>query len=240
MSTLIHTRGIVFHKLKFSDTSLIVKIYTEDLGLRSYLLKGIRAKLKGKQVAFYSAMSLLDLVVYERGSKDLQHLKEVRSGHLYHRIPFNEARHAILLFINEVLYRAIREEESNPPLFSFIWDQMVLLDELTEVNPNFHLLFLLELSKHLGFSPDANYQPGTNSFSIREGSFCSSTASDESLLNPELSRCLFQLMQNGDAATFNNDTRRALLNALLDFFHYHLEGMSELKSQRVFEQVFKK
>ena len=43
------TRAIVLHCIKYSETSVIAKIYTEKLGMQSYMVKGVRAaKSKSK------------------------------------------------------------------------------------------------------------------------------------------------------------------------------------------------
>ena len=45
---LVSTEAIVLSYIKYSETSIIVKCFTESDGLKSYLIKGIRS-IKKKQ-----------------------------------------------------------------------------------------------------------------------------------------------------------------------------------------------
>lgn len=240
MSSLIHTRGLVFHRLRYSDNSLIVRIYTEKLGLRSYLVRNVRSKKGGHTAALFSSLAMLELVVYEREGKDLQHLREVRLEKPYLNIPFDESRHAIHLFINEILYRCIREEEPNPLLFSFLHQQMELLDDPEVSASNFHLAFLIQLSSFLGFGPVNNHDASHPYFNIRDGKFAYGPAGAQDHLDPGLSQWMARLMAQGaDIQNPGRGTRAALLGKLLDYYRFHLEGMGEVRSLQVLEQVFR-
>ncbi|MBE0640696.1 MAG: DNA repair protein RecO [Bacteroidales bacterium] len=240
MSALIHTRGLVLHRLRYSENSLIVRIYTEKLGLRSYMVRNARSKKGGHTAALFSALAMLELVVYEREGRDLQHLREVRLEKPYLSIHFNEARHAILLFINEILYRCIREEEANPLLFSFIHEQLDQLDRPEVPVSNFHLAFLIELSRFLGFGPVNDYDTAHPYFNMREGRFAYGPSGAEGLLEPVLSQWMARLMAQGaDLPNPGRGIRSALLCKLLDYYRYHLEGMGEVRSLQVLEQVFR-
>lgn len=240
MSSLIRTRGIVFHKLSYSDNSLIVKIYTEELGIRSYVVRGIRARRSGRASALFSPLALLDLIVYERSNRDLQHLKEVKLDEPYINIPFDEARHSILLFINEILYRCIREEEANPGMFAYLRTTLLRLDDPLVSVGNFHLAFLMEMSQFLGFSPEDNHSPINSCFSLREGCFRPHTALDDSLTDAASGSLFARLMREGEHITgMNAASRRLLLQQLLDYYRHHLEGMGEIRSHLVLEQVFR-
>jgi DNA repair protein RecO (recombination protein O) len=234
---LLKTRGIVLHRLRYSESSLIVKVYTEALGLRSYMLKGILGKTRGKSAGLYSGLSLLELVVYEQKRAGLQRIREARLAHHPQFIPFDPARQAIQLFLNEILLKCLREEAANPSLFTFLWDQLLCLD--TESNPgaSFHLYFLLLLSRHLGFGPDSRHQEGLV-FSLKEGGFRPSDSQDDSLLNPQLSEALYQLMSRGASCPMGQQTRRQLLQALLDYYRHHQEGLGEFQSNAVLAALF--
>ncbi|NCC45314.1 MAG: DNA repair protein RecO, partial [Clostridia bacterium] len=186
MESIIQTRGIVLHKLRYSDTSLIVKIYTEALGLQSYLIRGISGKRAPGKMAQFEPLSLLEVVAYNRLGHNLQYIKEVRSIHPYQNIPFDFVRNAILLFLNEILYKVIREEESNAPLFHYIWDMLIHLDQEATPVRDFPILFLIRLIPYLGFAPLDNADGSRKCFSMKEGSFFRQDSLDESLVAPQL------------------------------------------------------
>ena len=78
---------------------------------------------------------------------------------------------SIALFIAEVLYKCIREEEKNKTLFDFLHTSIQLLDEDSSGNNIFHLLFMIKLSKHLGFYPHNFKNTQKSYFDLREGLF---------------------------------------------------------------------
>ena len=106
------TRGIVLHSVTYSETSLVVKIYTEAFGLQSYLLKGAKGKRSSFRPVFFQPLNLLDAVVYKNEKTALQSMKEVQLAHPFRSIPFDIRKSSIALFLNEILYKSIREEEA--------------------------------------------------------------------------------------------------------------------------------
>ena len=168
---LHQTKGIVFHSIKYSETSVIVKIYTELFGIQSYLFKGIRSSKSKIRPGLFQSMTLLDLVVYHKENQSLQSVKEVHLSHPFRSIPFDIRKSSVALFINELAYKAIREEESNPGMFAFLWDACLRLDETEERVSFFHVEFAVMLMHHLGIFPNDNFAPGSPVFNLREGTF---------------------------------------------------------------------
>lgn len=241
MDGIIHTRGIVLYKLRYSDTSLIIKIYTEETGLQSYVIKGVGGKRSVGKMAQFEPLALLDVVAYKRAHHGLQYIKEVRSIHPYQSIPFDLTKNTILLFINEILYKVIREEEANPSLFHYIWDMLILLDnEETPLN-DYPLIFLIRLMPLLGFTPLDNAGGDRLCFSVSEGTFFKEDTLNESLTNPELSRWLLSLLRLPQPQLsipgMPGNMRRDLLQLLLDYCRNHLSGMGEIRSHLVLARV---
>ena len=167
---LIKTRGIVLQHFKYSETSLIVKIYTEELGLQSYMVKGSRSKKSTQKPAYFQPLSLVEMVVYYKENKQLQTIKEIKSAYSWHDIPFNAQKQTVLMFLDEILYKTLREESPNKKLFSFIYNSLHWFDLEKEYFINFHIFFLLQLSRFLGFYPKES--SGNNDyFDLREGCF---------------------------------------------------------------------
>ncbi len=157
---LHQTKGIVFHSLKYSETSVIVKIYTELFGIQSYLIKGLRSSGSKIKPGLFQPMTLLDLVVYHKEKQVLQSIKEVHLALPYQEIPFDIRKSSIALFLNELVYKTIREEEANPDLFEFIWNACLELDATQEPVNCFHLLFSVRFCHFLGiFLPHVTRMP---------------------------------------------------------------------------------
>jgi DNA repair protein RecO (recombination protein O) len=147
------TRGIVVSFIKYGDTSVIVKIFTREMGLRSYIVNGVRSSSKSNKMAFYQPLTLLELVVYEKEGKNLQRISEVKLHRPHHRIPFDFVRSAVAMFVAEVLARSVVEGYQNEAYYDFLEAAVDNLDSENAHLSHFPIVFLLEGSKMLGFPP---------------------------------------------------------------------------------------
>ena len=240
---MIHrTRGIVLHHLKYGDTSLIVTIYTETHGRRAFLVQGVYGR-KGKfHPSFFQPFSLLNLEVYINPKRDLQRIKEISFNTPLQSISFATTKSALALFICEILYKTIKEEEANTPLFAYLYHSIELLDLKESGVANFHLMFLIGLSKHLGFYPMDNFSEIDNLFDPANGRFYASLVSQSGGVDLILSRRVHEFLsssyQRMDEIPMNHKLRNELLNLLIEFYNLHLGGLSNIKSLSVLQSVF--
>ncbi len=240
---LIKTRGIVFRAIKYSETSLIVDIYTEERGLQKYIVNGVRSPKAPLKAALFQSMSLVELVAYARTDKSLNRIKEIRPAHVYQQLSFDVSRGALGLFITEVARNVIREPEANPTLFALLFQTYLHLDQCeTPVNNN-HLFFLLELASELGFSPGIESgEPPNFLFDLQEGLFCELAPSHPYHLSPELSTSLWQLLQsergNCYKVPLTRSERRGLLEGLLTFYRLHIENFQDVQTHLIYGRVF--
>lgn len=238
---LHETRGIALHATKFSETSNVVKIYTELFGLQSYLVKGVRKQNAKIRSGLFQPLTLLDLVVYHKEKSSLQTLKE--AGHLYpyQTIPFDIRKSSIALFINELVYKTIHEEDPHSELFSFLYQTCIYLDTIVDNFTSFHLVFSLQLTHYLGCLPQLNYS-GENLFmNLREGIFQSNAPEHPDFLNPSMSKMFFQLLQTpeGTCPLFQipAKTRDKLLEMILIYYRLHVPGFREIKSHHILHTI---
>ncbi len=234
------TRGIVLGTLRYRETSLIVRMYTEQLGLRSYLLNGVRTpprKAAPSRMALLQPLTLLDLVVYQRESaraeQPLQRISELRCAYTYQHIPLDFHKSGMAMFMAEVLGRTIREEaESNPGLFRFLWDSLLVFDGLAAHFENFHLQFLLQLSRFLGFFPESADHFYEEVFDT-EGWASVADAAEVAALRQLLHRPYAQPL--GLPLT----VRRSLLAHILVLYRRHVANFGELKSLGVLRELMR-
>ena len=164
-------RGIVLHTLKYGDSGMVVYLLTDSGGRQSYMVQGVRsARGHGSKLALFQPMFAVEFEGLESSRMQMHRFREVRSGIVLQSLPFDVRKSTIALFMAEVLYRLVKECEPNQRLFDFVWGSVAALDALDEGVANFHLWFLTNLSRFLGFSPGNAYLPGAW-FDIREGSF---------------------------------------------------------------------
>jgi DNA repair protein RecO (recombination protein O) len=240
---MIHkTRGIVLHQLKYSDTSLIVKIYTELLGLQTYLVKGARSKRSSFRSSHFQPLTMLDMVAYHREKNELQHLKEAEISEPFHSISSDLRKSTISLFLSEILMKALNEGEANTELFSFMGSSLQFLEMQEEGIEYFHLFFLSRLSLYLGFYPRGNPSKAGEFFDLREGKFSPAPPPHPDYLDRELGTKLYMLstLKAGEIPSLNMDksARSELLHAILLYYQIHLSGLGSIRSAEILQEVF--
>ena len=139
------SRAIVLHHLKYSETSIIVTLYTELFGRQSYIINGIRSSKSKSKTGLLQALFLLDIEAYHKVGRDVQRMKEFKLAEVYQSIPFDISTSTISLFIAELLSKVLRNEEPDPSVFDFIYDSLLYLDSMESGASNFHLWFLIKM-----------------------------------------------------------------------------------------------
>ena len=75
---------IVLSSLKYGDTSLIVKAFTYQFGVLSFMLKGVR-KRRGGVVALYQPASVLEANIVYREGKSLHGINQPKHVFVAHK-----------------------------------------------------------------------------------------------------------------------------------------------------------
>ena len=143
------TRGIVLNYIKYGDTSIICKIYTEQFGLQSYIINGIR-KSKSKNIGLFQPLNILDLVVYHKKTSGLQRIKESKLDYAYKTLHLDMKKISVCFFLSEFLTRISQNDDDQKDNFDFIKDSLIVFDRLEVNYSNFHIQFLIKLSKYFG------------------------------------------------------------------------------------------
>ncbi len=241
----LSTRGIVFRQTRYSDSSLVVKILTEELGLQSYMVKGARSPKAKIKSGLFQPLSLLELVVSHDEKKDLHHIREARIAEPFHSIHNDIRKSSILLFLDELLVRSIQEESANAGLFRFIYDHLVFLDRVPEAPGSFHLLFTVHLTRFLGFFPQGDYVDEHSVFDLEEGHFTrEGLSAHENQVRGALCKQFSELIPTlpAEAASLRIPpaSRPDLLEALLRYYQLHLPLPGPFKSPGILHEVLQK
>lgn len=237
---LVTTKAIVLSKIKYKDNDLIVKCYTEYFGVQSYLIRGVLKSKRGKlKIAYFQELSQLQLVVKHKENRSLHTLNDVSTSVYYQTLHSNIHKSAIAMFLAEVLSTILKEEEENQTLFSFLETAFQWLDQNHNFS-NFHLLFLLKLTRLLGFYPETN-NFDLDFFNLEEGGFQSKKTSQYCIEGEKLVQLKHLLGTNFDTldtAHFNSEKRQEFLKMLLLYYELHLGKIKQPRSLSILNQVF--
>ena len=237
---LLTTKAIVLSKLKYRDHDLIVKCYTAEKGVLSFLLRGVLKSRKGHaKVAHFQPLTQVQIVTNYKSNKSLQVIKEVKFTTIYQSLHSHILKSSIVMFLSEVLNSTLQEEEKNEILFSFLENTLLWLDSQADYS-NFHLLFLLKLTKYLGFYPDEEDMVYPV-FNLSEGRFELKPTSKYSVSGENLIILKQLLGTTFDALPsikINSKQRQLFLSMILLYFELHLGSFKPPKSLQVFNQVF--
>jgi DNA repair protein RecO (recombination protein O) len=237
---VISTKAIVLSSLKYSDSSLIVKCYTFEEGVKSYLIRGIlKAKKGGLKVAYFQPLNQLKMVVNHNNKGALNSIKEVHITYPYKSIYTNIVKQSIVLFLSEILSNCIQEEEENTALFGYLETAFMWLDIHDQI-ADFHLLFLLNLTRFLGFYPDIS-DSDRSGFNLLEGNFTNASYQKNVITGNDFyqfKKLLGIDFDDINRGFFNKKERQSLLKIIIQYFELHLDGFRTPKSLQILESVF--
>lgn len=239
---LLKTKSIVLHSLKYSENSIIIKTYTDTLGLQSYIIKSARSRKSRMKAGNFQPLSIIDAVIYQGKKQGMHHVKEITSCKVFEQIPYDVKKSAVAFFIAELLYKSLREDSPNEALFGFITESVEILDKTNERISDFHLLFMIELSRHLGFFPRNNFDKQHIFFNLMDGVFQEKMPEHPYFAGESLSSHLHILLNasfdNFAEIHFKPEVRRELVLKMLDYYRIQINGFSTLNSHTVLEEVF--
>jgi len=235
------TRGIVLKTTLYGDTSVIVQVFTEKFGIQSYLINGVRKPKAKIGMNMLQPLHLIDMVVYHKPGSNLQRLREARPSPVLRSIPYDVIKSTMTIFLNEVLYKSIRQQSADEHLFEFIYNAVCWFDECGEASVNFHLSFLLKLSRFLGFAPHAQARNGDRYFDLQEGEFRSAVPVHPNYLEQEDALLFISLytlpFERITEIRAGNKLRRHLLEKILVYFRLHTASFGDIRSHQVLEEV---
>ena len=235
------TKAIVLHAIKHRETSIILQAYTEQAGLKSYIVKGPRTSNKKKifSMAMFQPLTQLEIVANSRNQTNLSILKTAKIINPYTTIATNFSKSGICIFLSEVLRSVLKEEEQNQPLYSFLEHSLVWLD-IHKYVANAHIYILLQLTKHLGFYPNTSTIQMPY-FDMQNGCFCKSATNSECKSGEEITLLKDYLGMKFDEVqmiSVNAKQRRALLTTLMRYYQLHIQAFRMPKSLEILYEVF--
>ena len=265
---LLSTPGFVLHTTPYGESAVVAKVFTRQLGMRSYLLKGVRGPRGRVKQNLLQPLSCVDMVVYDNPKRDLNYVKELSPRHPERpdSLPpsFSATLNALRFFMTEVLYKSLREEEPMPDLFDYVESALLQISfspssadfrpptsdlrpptsDLRPPTSDFPIVFLLAVLHHLGVEPLDNHSSRESLFDLQEGRFVATFT--ETTLPPALSALLHEYLSSAvcQLSTFHFPlstfhSRRALLDALIAYCQLHLSGFRQFNSHEILHTILR-
>lgn len=235
------TRAIILNAKKYSDKAIIVTVYSMQFGRTSYLVYGMNNKKSSFRPAFSQALTLVDIDVVHSPKKDIQSIKDIRIAHPFSGIPFHPVRNSLALFVSEIIYRTLQHSEPDEDLYQFLESSITELDVCSSGLANFHLVFLLKLSRYLGFVPN-NDDVSTKYFDLMHGDYTQAKPlhqhfldEKETLLFLKISKCDYK---NMESITISREIRYKMLESIIEYYKLHIPDFKGLNSLSILQELF--
>lgn len=221
------SRGIPLTYIRQGESSIISKIFTEEKGLQTFIVKGIRSKKSKKKLSYFEPLKLLNINANFNAKQSLQYLGEVNIAANFDDTKNKIYKRFIGFFIAEVCSKVLQEGEKTTDLFNFIWMTTIKLYTIENINQNFTLRYLLDLSGKLGFYPSKANKKNAF-FDLESGEFLDTYSTLKRSLTSKQSAYLAALIENKEV-TIPQTERLELLKELLYYYklhHYNLDGVT--------------
>ncbi len=235
-------RAIVIRTVNYSESSVVLKCFTDTHGMQSYMVNGVRSKKGTIRPSHLMPLNLLELEVNHQENKSLQRIKELRCEPALRSLHFDMTKNAIGTFVCEVIYRSVKEEHhADENMFSFLFHAIQILDLERERMVNFPVYFMLQFTKYLGFYPKGKYSQDQNGFELREACFEAYHSGNPFQVDPVLSEKISLLLhadfEGVSQIPVTHSQRSALLDHLIRFYREHIPGFSDLRSHTILKEV---
>ena len=221
------SRAIALSYLKQGESSIIAKIFTEEKGLQSFIVKGVRAKKAKKKLGLFQPLQLLNINATLITKNSLQYISEITIAHNQVSDGIDMKKNFISIFVAEVISKVLLETEKDKALFKFIWELKNDLSNFEKINPNFPLIFLIGLSEQLGFLPSKDQIDG-DYFNLEFGEFTNNQQQLNHFIKKDNSYYLRKLLENKDINIPYKNRNKILLH-LIQYYklqHHELKNMT--------------
>ena len=231
------TKGLSLHYYKYSESSVIAKIFTSDFGLLSFFINGIRQKKSKNKLGFLQPFTFLNLEISYKSKSKLSRIKEMSPYKIHYIISRDINRQLISIFVSEVLLKVLIEGEKDIPLFCFLEGVANDLECNLEIPNIYPLKFLLDLSKFLGFLP-SKLNSTLPYFDLLNGCFSKIGSEHNYYINGDDLNFFKSILFNKNES-IPKSYRKKILLILLDYYKLHHHELKNLKSFKVIEDLGK-
>jgi DNA repair protein RecO (recombination protein O) len=205
------------------------------------MVHGVNKKKSLNPAAFLQPLSMVEMDVYHMPGKNIQRLKEIRMVHPFTGIPFDPVKNSLALFLSEVLFRTLRQTEPDESLYLFLENSILQLDYSETTMSNYHLVFLLKLTRYLGFEPNQDNEL-VNYFDLMNGVFMKEKPIHSHFILPDAISDFISILNadylNMQSLVFTRARRASLLQSIVEYYQLHIPDFHGLHSLPVLQSLF--
>ena len=236
------TKGIVLHQIKYTDSGIVAHLYTRKFGRQPVLVKGMRKRKTGKHGIMFQPMSVLDIEMYYKPSREMQLLKEFSLAWIPYQLNSDIRKSSVALFLGEVLSSVLKEESPHEEMFDYIERSICWFDGCDGNYANFHIAFLTGLTSYLGIQPVLSNDAGSAIFDMRNGRFVNVPPLHDDYSPPGVTEILAAFFhtpfeRSGDIS-LSGRMRNDVLETIIKYYSLHLPTLRKINSLEVLREVF--
>lgn len=239
----IKTKAIVLRATRLNDVKLIVDLLSREAGRISVLCRLSttgRGKIK-KQL--FQPLTILDTDIDQRPNTALSRFHDIRLAHPFVSLSCLPLKVPVALFLAEFLTYATRDEQYNPLLYDYVEQSLLWLDTANDHYANFHLVFMMRLTRFIGFYPNLEGAMAGAWFDLRSGTFTFSQPLHPDSLRPEEASKINLMMRmnydNMHLFRITQEERNRCADLILQYYRLHVPRFPELRSLEVVRDLFR-
>ena len=236
------TQGIVLSTINYNDKYLLAPIYTNTFGRVTYMIPKTKSRSSKVQKSLFSPLSILDLEVDHQVSRDIQRIREAQNAFPLFSVPTNIVKTSIAFFLSEFLNRILKDTDEYEHVFTFLKQSIQILEDSDKGLANYHLVFILKLTRFLGFYPNFEDYAQGDIFDMLNGIFVSKQPLHKHFVNKTESQVLSLLArinyENMQHFQFSRQDRLNIINRILEYYRIHSHDFPALKSLDILHELF--
>jgi len=234
------TSAIVLSKIRYKDNDIIVKIFTREYGVISFIVKGSAKSKKSKiKFVYFQELTIVNIQFNFNPNRNLQYIKDLEIKHHYSSSHTDLVKTSVIIFLSEMLSNIITHQKKEVELYDYIEESLIWYDT-NHLNSYFHLIFLLELTKYLGFYPDIS-DNHLQYFNLEEGIYESSKTSKYSIKDVNLNlfnNILGIKFDSNHLLALNSEEKMEVLNIIITYYKLHINNFKGLKSLDIIRNTY--
>lgn len=248
MSLLLSSEAVVLKAIHYSDTSLILRLFTEQYGKVTVIAKGARRPRHGAEAILHPPNHIT--VWYQfKEDRDIQTLTKQEYVTRFTKLSTDLAKSTAAMVAIEMLDRAVHGLDPHPILFRLITSTLAQLDQPEDFTTTLLHFYELHLARHLGFAPHLDHCPRCGQPLIRgildrdTGELiCDRCPSSGSLFLEAAALDYLRYLEKTHITQLQShptdrNTCRVVDDFLPNYLFLHVDGMSNLKSLKFWRQV---